>query len=67
MAGGIVPVLPLLLEVVDTSKASRCTSSLFIGNIAPVICNSGDALGEVDVNTVIVNQDVIHLEIRFLA
>lgn len=63
----IVAVLLLFLEVVDATKASGGASTFLVGDVTPVICNLGDALREIDMDAVVVDEHAFHFEVGLFA
>jgi hypothetical protein len=59
--------LSLLFEVVDASETSSLASSLLVRSVPPIVGNPGHTLREVDMNAVVIDQDIVHLEICSLA
>jgi hypothetical protein len=61
--------LSALLQLLDTSPAAATSigSTLLVGVVSPHVAELADALGKVDVNSSVVNQNILHLEVCCLA
>ena len=60
----VATVLLLPSKVVNATKSTaRSPPPLHVGVVPPVIGDLGDTLREIDVDTVVVDQDAVHLEI----
>jgi len=64
----LILVLPALLQTFKPTKSTACMGPpLLIGGIAPFACDLAGTLAEIHVDAMVVDEHILHLEIRLFA